>query len=89
MISGLRNKDLDLQPLIYPPVAKSEPESRRRSTAISRKPRLLRGRHLIRKVPGTHRYQVTEAGRQIYHRGARRFQRHRQHLHSQISIMNS
>jgi hypothetical protein len=63
MISGLRNKDL--QPLLHTTVAKSERESRRRSAAISRKLRLLRAHHLIRKVPGTHRYQVTDAGRQI------------------------
>lgn len=63
MISGLRNKDL--QPLLYTTVAKSEQESRRRSAAISRKLRLLRAHHLIRKVPGTHRYQVTNAGRKI------------------------
>ena len=63
MISGLRNKDL--QPLLYTAVAKSGQESRRRSAAISRKLRLLRAHHLIRKVPGTHRYQVTQAGRQI------------------------
>lgn len=63
VMSGFRNKDL--QPLLYTAVAKSEKESRRRSAAISRKLRLLRAHHLIRKGPGTYRYQVTEAGRQI------------------------
>jgi hypothetical protein len=62
-INGLRNKDL--QPLLYTPVAKSAPEQRRRSSAISRKLRLLRAHHVIRKVPGTHRYQLTPFGRKI------------------------
>lgn len=63
MINGLRNKDL--QPLLYVAAAKSVEERRRRSGAISRKLRLLRAHHLIRKVPGSHRYHVTPIGRQI------------------------
>jgi hypothetical protein len=63
LINGLRNKDL--QPLLYAPAAKSDQESRQRSSAISRKLRLLRAHHLIRKVPGSHRYHVTPKGRQI------------------------
>ena len=59
---AFRNK---LQTLLYTTVGKSEEESRCRSAAISRMLRLLHAHHLIRKVPGTHRYQVTEAGRQI------------------------
>jgi hypothetical protein len=62
-INGLRNKDL--QPLLYAGTAKSKEEQRRRSSAISRKLRLLRAHHLIRKVPGSHRYHVTAAGRQL------------------------
>jgi hypothetical protein len=62
-INGLRNKDL--QPLLYTTASKSAQEHRRRSSAISRKLRLLRAHHLIHKVPGTHRYQVTLVGRQI------------------------
>jgi hypothetical protein len=63
-INGLRNKDL--RPLLYPnAVAKSPEQCRRQSSAISRKLRLLRAHHLIRKVPGTHRYHVTAIGRQI------------------------
>jgi hypothetical protein len=62
-INGLRNKDL--QPLLYTTAAQSALEHRRRSSVISRKLRLLRAHHLIRKVPGTHRYQVTLVGRQI------------------------
>jgi hypothetical protein len=63
VINGLRNKDL--QPLLYPGAAKSAEERRRRSSAISRKLRLLRAHRLIRKVPGSHRYHVTPIGRQI------------------------
>ena len=62
-ISGLRNRDL--QSLSYSAVAKSPEERRRRSSAIGRKLRLLRAHHLIRKVPGTHRYHVTAGGHQI------------------------
>lgn len=62
-INGLRNKDL--QPLLYPEAAKSAQEHRRRSSAISRKLRLLRAHRLIRKVPGSHRYHVTPRGRHI------------------------
>jgi len=63
LINGLRNKDL--QPLLNAPAARSDAERRRRSSAISRKLRLLRAHHLIRKVPGSYRYQVTEQGRRI------------------------
>lgn len=62
-INGLRNKNL--QPLLYPTAPKSPEECRRRSSAISRKLRLLRAHHLIRKIPGTHRYHLTPIGRQI------------------------
>jgi hypothetical protein len=60
-INGLRNRDL--QRLLYADVALDPKEKRRRSAAVSRKLRLLRAHGLIQKVPKTHRYQVTEAGR--------------------------
>src|SRR6266699_1736482 len=63
LINGLRNKDL--QPLLYATAAKSDEERPRQSSAISRRLRLLRAHHLIRKVPGSHRYHVTVQGRQI------------------------
>ena len=63
LINGLRNRDL--QPLLYTTAAQSEQERRRRSSAISRKLRLLRAHHILRKIPGTHRYQLTPRGRQI------------------------
>ena len=62
-INGLRNKNL--QPRLYPTPPKSAEERRRRSSAVSRRLRLLRAHHLIRKIPGTHRYHLTPIGRQI------------------------
>lgn len=60
-ISGFRNRDL--QAVFFPGPATSPTERRRRSAAISRKLRLLRAHGLISKVPHTHRYQLTPAGR--------------------------
>jgi hypothetical protein len=63
LINGLRNRDL--QALLYNASAESTAERRRRSAAISRKLRLLRAHGLIQKVPRTHRYNVSSAGRAI------------------------
>jgi ribosomal protein S19E (S16A) len=63
LINGLRNRDL--QALLYSPRIASGIERRRRSAAVSRKLRMLRAHGLIQKVPHTHRYQVTAAGRSI------------------------
>lgn len=63
LINGFRNRDL--QELLYGAEAESPVERRRRSSAISRKLRLLRAHGLIQKVPRTHRYHVTETGRTI------------------------
>lgn len=62
-IHGLRNRDL--QQHLYEGQPKTAQEKRRRSAAISRKLKLLRVHGLIHKLPRTHRYRVTEAGRQI------------------------
>ena len=62
-INGFRNRDL--QPLLYGAEAETPAERRRRSAAISRKLRLLRAHGLIQKVPRTHRYHMTDAGRTI------------------------
>lgn len=62
-INGFRNRDL--QALLYTTAAASVEEHRRRSAAMSRKLRLLRAHHLIRKVPSSYRYQLTPLGRQI------------------------
>lgn len=63
VINGFRNRDL--RTLLYATEAPVAEEHRRRSAAISRKLRLLRAHGLIQKVPRTHRYHVTEAGRAI------------------------
>lgn len=63
LINGFRNRDL--QKLLYPTEAKTPADRRRRSSAISRKLRLLRAHGLIQKVSRTHRYHVTETGRAI------------------------
>ena len=63
LINGFRNRDL--QSLLYNAPADSARERRRRSAAISRKLRLLRAHGIIQKVPRTHRYHITDAGRSI------------------------
>jgi hypothetical protein len=63
LLHGFRNRDL--QHLLYSGEAASPVERRRRSAAISRKLGLLRAHGLIRKLPHSHRYQVTSEGRTI------------------------
>jgi len=63
LITGLRNRDL--QALLYAHPPPTDAERRQRSAAISRKLRLLRAHSLLRKVPHTHRYQVSAEGRSI------------------------
>jgi hypothetical protein len=61
-IAGLRNRDL--RTLLYP--RKTKPEDQRRCAAkVTRKVVLLRSHGLLRKVSGTHRYQLTGKGRRI------------------------
>ena len=60
MVNGLRNRDLQL---LYKPGPVTPAEKRRRSAAIGRKLRLLRGHGIVQKIAHTHRYQVTPAGR--------------------------
>jgi hypothetical protein len=61
VINGFRNRDLRL--LLFADAAVPIREQRRHATAISRKLLLLRAHRLIRKVPHTHRYHLTTAGR--------------------------
>jgi hypothetical protein len=63
LIHGFRNRDL--QRLLYGDQASSPAERKRRSGSVSRKLRLLRAHGLIRKVPRTHRYHVTDSARVI------------------------
>jgi hypothetical protein len=62
-INGFRNRDL--QPLLYSAPADDPKQAKQCSAAVSRKLRLLRAHSIIRKLPGTHRYQVTAQGRVI------------------------
>jgi hypothetical protein len=61
-INGFRNRDL--RALLHGK-ASSSVEHRRQAGAITRKLQLLRAHRLIRKVPKTHRYQLTPKGRSI------------------------
>ena len=61
-VNGFRNRDL--RRLLHPQRASSQ-KQRRQAAAIGRKLRLLRIHGLVRKVSGTHRYVVTDGGRQI------------------------
>ncbi|HEV3444818.1 MAG TPA: hypothetical protein VG099_09255 [Gemmataceae bacterium] len=62
LTSGLRNRDL--RRLLYGAEAGEAAEDRRRSAAVTRQLRLLRAHGLVEKVSRTHRYLVTEHGRQ-------------------------
>ena len=61
-INGLRNRDLRI--LLYGGTTCAK-EQRRLSARISRKLALLRAHGLLRKVPTTHRYLVTDKGRRV------------------------
>jgi hypothetical protein len=60
-VEGLRNADL--QRTLFTGPARTAKEKRRRSAAAGRWLRLLRAHRLVRKIPGRHRYVVTDHGR--------------------------
>ena len=60
-LNGLRNRDI--RALLFPKPARTQAENNRHAAAVSRKLHLLRAHRLIRKVPHTHRYHLTKAGR--------------------------
>jgi hypothetical protein len=60
-LNGFRNRDL--QRLLYRGQAADAAEGKRRCAAISRKLRMLRAHGLIKKIPHTHRYLLTDYGR--------------------------
>jgi hypothetical protein len=62
-INGFRNRDL--QSLLFSDAPCDDEEKRRRSARTSRLLRMLRAHHLIHKVPHTHRYTLTDRGREI------------------------
>jgi hypothetical protein len=59
MINGFRNRDVRV--LLYGEAA-NPAEERRQSAAVTRSLRLLRAHQLIKKVPKTHRYVLTQQG---------------------------
>lgn len=61
-LSGLRNKDI--QALLFRHNC-SDKQRRSRSSKVSRLLRLLRAHGLLRKIPSTHRYILTDRGTQI------------------------
>jgi hypothetical protein len=62
LLNGFRNRDL--QALLYDTPAHSAADKRRRSAALSGRLRLL-AQSLIRKVPHTHRYNVSPDARTL------------------------
>jgi hypothetical protein len=63
VINGLRNRDL--QGLLFDTKPADAGEGRRRSGQVTRKFRMLRAHGLLRKVPHTHRYVVSDKGREV------------------------
>jgi hypothetical protein len=63
VVNGLRNRDVVAG--LYAKPAVDAMEKRRRSARVSRQLRLLRAHGLLKKVPKTHRYQVTDHGRTL------------------------
>jgi hypothetical protein len=62
VLSGFRNRDV--RELLHPDPCSPE-ERRRQSGQVSRLLRLFREHGLIRKLDGTHRYQLTAVGRSL------------------------
>src|ERR1017187_4096052 len=60
-LNGFRNRDL--QRLLYDGKPANAAEGKRRCAAMSRKLRMVRAHGLIKKVPHTHRYVLTDDGR--------------------------
>ena len=61
-INGFRNRNL--RQILFGN-SQDPQEEKKRSARISRKLRMLRAHGIIKKVPHTHRYHVTEKGRSI------------------------
>jgi hypothetical protein len=62
-INGVRNRDLVA--LLSPHALRSPEEKRRASGRVTRQLRLLRAHGILRKVPHTHRYVLTQRGQKI------------------------
>jgi hypothetical protein len=62
VVSGLRNKDV-ARALYGDEPARDDAQRRRRASRVTRQLRMLRAHGLLRKVPRSHRYQVSDEGR--------------------------
>lgn len=62
-VNGFRNADLRRQ--LYPKADENPTERRRASARISQALRRLRAHHIAKKVAHTHRYHLTDSGRQL------------------------
>jgi hypothetical protein len=60
LITGFRNRDI--RDIIYGAAPEDVRAHRRQSSRVGRLLALLRAHGLIKKIPKTHRYQVTTAG---------------------------
>ncbi len=63
-INGFRNRDLAAH--LLPQSTDDPAERRRRAARITRQIRLLRAHGLLRKQPRSHRYVVTDKGRELF-----------------------
>lgn len=63
-INGFRNRDL--APHLFPQSTDDPTERRRRTSRITRQIRLLRAHGLLRKQSRSHRYVVTDKGRELF-----------------------
>jgi len=63
VVTGFRNRDITQ--VLTPSCPRSPRERRRRSGATTRLLRILRAHRIIKRIPKTHRYQVTKRGRLI------------------------
>jgi hypothetical protein len=62
LIGGFRNRDI--RAILFGGAAKATPEEKKRQSGkVTRLLRLLRGHSVIAKIAKTHRYQLTETGR--------------------------
>lgn len=63
LINGFRNRDVHAAVFNGPPA--SEAERRKRTARVAYLLRILRGHRIIEKIAGTHRYHVSDNGRQL------------------------
>ena len=62
-LNGFRNRGV--RPLLHGAASLPQPRRRRQAAAVTRRPRMLRAHGLIKKIPRSHRYQLTDSGHKI------------------------